>query len=66
MTSSYEQQQIDLIVKVEMLETQLTIANSILKSNLEWVRCGIGGNCSGYPKDHKDYILQKAYLDHYS
>jgi regulator of replication initiation timing len=52
-------------VENETLKTQLSIANSILKKNLEWVRCGIGGNCSGYPKDHPDYLLQLNYLEAY-
>jgi hypothetical protein len=52
-------------VELEAVKTQLIIANGILKLNLEWVRCGIGGNCSGYPKDHPDYLLQLNYLKSY-
>ena len=53
----------ELLVKEnEALKAKVWTAQSILRNSLEWVRCGIGGNCSGYPKDHPDYILQLNYL----
>ena len=64
--NDFEKQAFDARVELEIVKTQLSIADSILKSNLEWVRCGIGGNCSGYPKDHHDYLLQLNYLKAYN
>ena len=62
-SNSFQKQALDTIVELEEIKTQLKMANNILRNNLEWVRCGIGGNCSGYPKDHPDYLLQLNYLE---
>ncbi len=38
------------------LKAMVIVLHESLSKNKRWVRCGIGGNCSGYPQDHKDYI----------
>lgn len=40
----------------DMLRANVNALRDSLSKNQEWVRCGIGGNCGGYPQDHKDYI----------
>jgi hypothetical protein len=42
--------------EIDELRAMVNDFRESLSKNQEWVRCGIGGNCGGYPQDHKDYI----------
>jgi hypothetical protein len=42
--------------EINELRAMVNALNESLSKNQDWVRCGIGGNCGGYPQDHKDYI----------